>query len=311
MFEAIPTFVTLVGLWYAGAAGGKRQGRNWFVRNLLSGLIACIAAFVVFFAMISGGFAAVIGFALAAAAAVIAWKTPPAAAPVAGPTTHTFQPRRATEDEVAAAEAARVRSLNALKAATQARARDLKGATPMSAAGTERIGPAELPRLPITIRFRYMDRDGDVTVRTVDARAASTDGVNDYIEGLCHKSGKPRSFRVDRVISDITIMETGELFDPDAWFAAIPEKGRATFDGVSRGAAHRERRTAVMFVGFRDGRRHQLEELADSAGWQVRQRFSETLDMVVAGSLAGQNQLDKAAEFGAEVISEEEFRARM
>lgn len=75
MFEFLPAIVTLVALWRVGAQAGTRQGRNWFVRNLLSGVIACIAAFVVFFAMLSGGFAAVVGFAISVTAAVIAWRT--------------------------------------------------------------------------------------------------------------------------------------------------------------------------------------------------------------------------------------------
>ncbi len=303
MFEFLPAIVTLVALWQVGSQAGTRQGRNWFVRNLLSGVIACIAAFVVFFAMLSGGFAAVVGFVITLATTVVAWTT--RAEHRAAPQRDAASPptRAATPDEIEAAEAARVRSLAAMKAATAARKAD-------QAKGSALPKPQEPQHLPATIRFRYMDRDGDVTVRTVDARAATTDGLNDYIEGICRQSGRPRSFRVDRIISHIIVMDTSEVFDAKAWFDAVPDKGFAEFD-LPESRARREWKTAVMFVGFRDARRHELESIADAAGWQVRQRFSETLNVVVAGSLAGQNQLDKAAGCGAEVISEDDFRARV
>lgn len=307
MFELLPAIVTLVALWHAASRAGKRQGRNWFFRNLLAGLISGIAAFVVFFAMISGGGVAFVGFVLAVASVVIAWNGPRRSTPPVIDATRIEPPRSATEGEIAAAEAARVRSLKAVQAATSARQREIQS----EQRRMDAPGPSEPVQLPTTIRFRYMGRDGDVTVRTVDVRAATTDGVNDYIEGVCHLSRKPRSFRLDRVISDITDTDTGEMFDADAWFAAVPDKGLADFDLPSRAPARGDWRTAVMFVGFRDARRHDLEALADAAGWHVRQRFSETLNVVVAGSLAGQNQLDKAREFGAEVISEDDFRARV
>ena len=66
--------------------------------------------------------------------------------------------------------------------------------------------------------------------------------------------------------------------------------------------------TAVYFVGFRDAKRRELESMARAAGWQVRKGFSTSLDVLIAGPLAGHVQLSKADMMGIDAISESDFK---
>lgn len=64
-----------------------------------------------------------------------------------------------------------------------------------------------------TIRFSYMDREGDITERRVVVHVVDSE----YFEGFCLTRKAKRTFRYDGVIGLITSEETGEMLDPEDW----------------------------------------------------------------------------------------------
>lgn len=80
----------------------------------------------------------------------------------------------------------------------------------------------------------------------------------------------------------------------------------------SLGKSNRKKwQTAAYFVGFRDAKRCELESIARAAGWQVRTGFSASLDVLIAGPLAGPVQLSKANSMGIDYISESDFKKQL
>lgn len=208
--------------------------------------------------------------------------------------------------DTAAIAAVRIQSFEAMTRAAEARKRDMDAHGERS---SESVGFSD-------IEFNYRDAEGNESHRRVDVWG----GEGDHFEGWCHKARGFRTFVVGRVLGDVLDRETGELMTARQWadmarvhplnVGLIEERRPSPKAGRKRQSA-RKWETAAYFVGFREGRRAELEDLADAAGWQVRQRFSDTLDVLVAGSLAGKSQLTKAEEMGIEVISEEDFRDRV
>lgn len=160
------------------------------------------------------------------------------------------------------------------------------------------------------IAFSYRDSGtNEYASRTVTVRAVDAE----FLEGVCHMRNGDRTFALNRIRGDITSVHTGEVRSPSKWAAEIrrlPNNATVKSGKDYRSAANprRDWQTAVFFVGFRDARRNELEELADLAGWQVRQAFSSSLNVLVAGTLAGSSQISKAESMGIEVISEDVFR---
>ena len=60
--------------------------------------------------------------------------------------------------------------------------------------------------------------------------------------------------------------------------------------------------------GWIQAKRTELEALAETAGWQVRQTITKTVDYVVTGSMAGSAQIAKADGMGIPVLDEVGFR---
>lgn len=63
------------------------------------------------------------------------------------------------------------------------------------------------------IAFTYEDFDGVITYRTVTVHSVS----GTYIKGECHTRVAERTFRVDRIVGDITDCETGEILSAQKW----------------------------------------------------------------------------------------------
>ncbi|RHW21711.1 hypothetical protein C2846_07100 [Pseudomonas jilinensis] len=63
------------------------------------------------------------------------------------------------------------------------------------------------------MEFDYEDSAGNWSARQVNVLS-----VNDsYIKGVCLSKQAERTFRLDRVMSDITDLDTGEILDIDGW----------------------------------------------------------------------------------------------
>ena len=171
------------------------------------------------------------------------------------------------------------------------------------------------------IQFSYPKRDGlgyvtrKVSVWAVDA---------DYMEGCCHARQGKRTFSLRRIRGKVTSLRTGEVQRIGRWASAMRllPNNRIVTDVASHrpvginvypvGRANQKQwQTAAYFVGFRDTKRCVLESMARAAGWQVRGGFSVSLDILIAGPLAGSGQLSKAESMGIDVISESDFIKRI
>ncbi|MDO8051142.1 hypothetical protein O3301_21980 [Janthinobacterium sp. SUN211] len=171
------------------------------------------------------------------------------------------------------------------------------------------------------IQFSYPRRDGlgyltrKVSVWAVDA---------DYLEGYCHTRQGKRTFSLRRICGKVTSLRTGEIQHIGRWASAMRllPNNRIVTDGASHcplgikdysmGKSDRkQRQTAAYFVGFRDAKRCELESMARAAGWQVRTRFSTSLDILIVGPLVGRLQMSKADSMGIGSISEFDFKAEL
>ncbi|WP_157750946.1 hypothetical protein [Janthinobacterium svalbardensis] len=171
------------------------------------------------------------------------------------------------------------------------------------------------------IQFSYPRRDGlgyvtrKVSVWAVDA---------DYLEGYCHARQGKRTFSLRRIRGKVTSLRTGEVQRIGRWASAmrlLPNNRIITDGAVYRpmgikdypiGKSNRKQwQIAAYFAGFREAKRYELESIARAADWQVRTAFSTSLDVLIAGPLAGRVQLSKAESMGIESISEADFRHRI
>lgn len=171
------------------------------------------------------------------------------------------------------------------------------------------------------IQFSYPNREGPgyaprhVSVWAVD---------EDYMEGYCHTRQGKRTFSLRRIRGKVTSMSTGEIQSVERWASAMRllPNNRIVTDGASHrpvgikvypmGKVNQKPwQTAAYFVGFRDATRCELESMAREAGWQVRTGFGTSLDILIAGPLAGRVQLSKADSMGIDIISESAFKIRI
>lgn len=171
------------------------------------------------------------------------------------------------------------------------------------------------------IQFSYPKRDGlGYLTRKVSVWAVDSD----YLEGYCHTRQGKRTFSLRRIRGKVTSLRTGEVQRIGRWASAMRllPNNRIVSDGSSYGpvgikaypagrANPKHWQTAAYFVGFRDAKRCGLESMARAAGWQVRGGFSASLDILIAGPLAGSVQLSKAESMGIDVISESDFIERI
>lgn len=174
-----------------------------------------------------------------------------------------------------------------------------------------------------TIRFTYAS-DGGQRVREVDARGV--DGT--YLKGFCHLRRMIRTFRFDRIVGDITCLDTGEMMSPGAW-RRYARQLAATREGEAVPARSRRNKTnnlvpyipqdeqiprggngyvAVYFAGFHTDHRQRLERMADAAGYKVRDSLDAAVDLMVTGSMTGDRQLSLARTFDIRLLDEDAFR---
>ncbi|WP_156177613.1 hypothetical protein [Pseudomonas sp. CCOS 191] len=63
------------------------------------------------------------------------------------------------------------------------------------------------------IAFTYEGSIGEVSYRTVTVHSIT----NTHIKGKCHTRQAQRTFRVDRIVGDLTDCGTGEIMSPREW----------------------------------------------------------------------------------------------
>ncbi len=171
------------------------------------------------------------------------------------------------------------------------------------------------------IQFSYPSHEGfGYATRHVSVWAV--DG--DYLEGYCHAREGKRTFSLRRIRGKVTSLRTGEIQRIGRWASAMRllPNNRIVTDGAPHRTvgikgypmdkSDRKRwQAAAYFVGFRDAKRCELEAMARAAGWQVRSGFSTSLDILIAGPLAGRLQVNKADSMGIDTISEFDFKAEL
>lgn len=178
-------------------------------------------------------------------------------------------------------------------------------------------------RHPIdTIAFVYEDRDGNETERTVDVFSSD----DEYFEGFCHSRLGTRTFKVRRIVGQVTSIDTGEVMKPNVWIRKIYSAPSNThvIDGNERlakinpamssgcgsdsiEAGSNGRRNQILFAGFDKDRRADLEETAEAIGFQVVKSVTKKLGFLCIGPDATADKIGQAFEVGAEIIEEDDL----
>ncbi len=155
------------------------------------------------------------------------------------------------------------------------------------------------------IHFTYETADGDVMDRHVIVQAV--DGI--YIDGFCLTRKAVRTFRLDRIIGNVSSENTGEVLAPADWAAefsdATPHE-TPVLHNPSEALAYCE----VLFTGFSATERNRLECLAMSIRMTVRKSVTQNLDYLVAGPRAGASKLAQARLQSVNVITVDDFEQR-
>lgn len=195
----------------------------------------------------------------------------------------------------------------AKEAATSTTAMSATSASPIHALPANGAGL----HFPREFSFSYVDYNGEQSQRQVRVMGIASNGEQQYLEGYCLDRQAVRTFRTDRIQGELIDMETGELVN--VWhLLAQTEKRRSMAYKPSKESmpsANREWQTAVLFTGFSQSRREELEDIAFAAGWDVRSTVGPTLDYLVTGAKAGPAKVSKAEQLGVTVIDEDVFHA--
>lgn len=177
-------------------------------------------------------------------------------------------------------------------------------------------GPLYEPlTLPHEFAFQYSDQSGQLALRTVRVTGILSNGRQEYLDGICIDRQAARTFRVDRITSDLIDQETGELVPVERLLSDIQSRSAMTYTAPEvpkerSKASTRPWQTAVLFTGFSAKRREELEDMAFAMGWDVRSTVGSTLDVLVTGPKAGPSKVAEAEALGIEVIDEFEFEMR-
>lgn len=67
------------------------------------------------------------------------------------------------------------------------------------------------------VAFTYEDGDGDITFRYVTVHSVTAT----HLKGECHDRQAERTFRIDRILGDITDCETGEILSARKYVASM------------------------------------------------------------------------------------------
>ncbi|MFN4238561.1 MAG: BRCT domain-containing protein [Vogesella sp.] len=156
-----------------------------------------------------------------------------------------------------------------------------------------------------TIRFAYVASGGELTQRRVVVH--QLDG--EYFQGRCLMRNATRTFRLDRVIGDVTSEDSGEVGDAFAWAAGLLHSPAPVVPDTSTTPAHPMGGKEVLITGFAAAERARLELMAIDAGMTVRKSVTQNLDCLVAGPRAGASKLAQAQQQLVVVLTGGEFEA--
>lgn len=160
-----------------------------------------------------------------------------------------------------------------------------------------------------TVQFAYIDASGEYSDRRVVVR--QLDGL--CFQGLCLSRRATRTFRLDRVLGDITSEISGEVQEPWTWARGLakpkakPAPSKPAPQATPAPAPAAEQVGEVLFTGFARAERDELEQLADAHRWRVRKSITKNLTVLVAGPRAGEAKLAQARAAGVQVMDRGAF----
>nr|OYN52303.1 hypothetical protein B7L51_05800 [Pectobacterium carotovorum] len=122
---------------------------------------------------------------------------------------------------------------------------------------------------------------------------------DDYIQGVCIRSNKLKTFRKDRVIKEFNSYEEAEdgllsVSLPDCAHLVIKSSRKKTM-------------WEICFTGFKSDEKKRLTAIASDNGLIVRNSVTEKLNVLCCGYNAGPKKLDAARMKGILILDEEQF----
>lgn len=73
----------------------------------------------------------------------------------------------------------------------------------------------------LEIAFSYIDADSNFTQRKVSVSQVT----GTYVKGWCHERKAARTFRLDAILQDVTLLSTGEVIAVNDWARAVRKNG--------------------------------------------------------------------------------------
>lgn len=182
--------------------------------------------------------------------------------------------------------------------------------------------PPKERKFPDEVVFTYRDAKGKETRRMVNVVQFARDKTHGlwYFIAFCSLAKAMRTFRLDRVHSDITRLETGEIVPVLDWFEDIanerPDEEEIALKRAEdftrqqnqhHSAVPRNYEKGVLFTGFKAARRAELEAIATEKGIPVKKSITTNIKYLVTGYNAGPKKIAVAIECGAQILDEDEF----
>ena len=73
----------------------------------------------------------------------------------------------------------------------------------------------------LEVAFSYIDADSNFTQREVSVNQVT----GTYVKGWCHERKAARTFRLDSILQDVTLLSTGEVISVNDWARAVRKHG--------------------------------------------------------------------------------------
>lgn len=141
--------------------------------------------------------------------------------------------------------------------------------------------------------FIYRDAKGNITVRTV----RDISETEDYLQGICLRSGDLRTFRKDRIIEEF----------PDKFSAETRLPHHISTNPPPKPPPRSHHLIDICFTGFKNNDKEKLTNLAQGAGMIVRDFVTKSLNFLFGGYNAGPAKIEKARKQGVVFLNESQF----
>ncbi len=73
----------------------------------------------------------------------------------------------------------------------------------------------------LEVAFSYIDADSNFTQREISVSQVT----GTYVKGWCHERKAVRTFRLDSILQDVTLLSTGEVISVNDWARAVRKNG--------------------------------------------------------------------------------------